>query len=81
MSVEYKVEIRNTELRDFLVNLLTDDDGISEKAFDHMCLVIDRMFPDGKNGPGFISEILRNVEATDGRFYLPEGWEDVERFQ
>lgn len=70
MSVEHKVEVRNTELRTLLLALFNDDNGISEHAHDSLIVMLDTMFP--QTYPRFVSEILSKIEATDGRFYLPE---------
>jgi hypothetical protein len=41
-----------------IIDLLDDEDGISEKAYDKLYEFIPE-------------DIRRSVDATDGRFYLP----------
>ena len=43
-----------------IIDLLDDEDGISEKAYDKLYEFIPE-------------DIRRVVDATDGRFYLPTG--------
>lgn len=51
-------------IRELAIALLTQEDGISEEAYTLMYEMLK-----GDN------DITDCVEATDGRFYLPEGWE------
>lgn len=46
------------------ISLLTQDDGISQEAYDILYGLLEGD-----------EDITQHVEATDGRFYLPEGWE------
>jgi hypothetical protein len=53
------------DLLDLAVTLLNDEYGISEEAY----MKLHKMLLDAGFGP---YNILRRVDATDGRFYLPE---------
>ena len=53
-----------------LLALLNDDNGISEDAYKALRELIDSEFT---IIPLAVRDILNRVEATDGRFYLPEG--------
>jgi hypothetical protein len=46
------------------IALLTQDDGISQEAYEILYEMLDGNL-----------DITGHVEATDGRFYLPTGWE------
>ena len=43
--------------------ILDDDHGVSEEAYD----ILRKMSEDNAE----LSDLLRKVEATDGRYYLP----------
>jgi hypothetical protein len=53
------------KIRQLAIELLTQDDGISEAAYELLVDFLD-------------SDMRRQVEATDGRFYLPENFKDGE---
>lgn len=53
------------QIRLMAIALLTQEDGISQEAYD---LLYDLLEGD--------DDITQCVEATDGRFYLPDGWVD-----
>lgn len=48
----------------FVTAVLTDENGISEEAF----AALYELAEDSSE----IRDLLRKVDATDGRFYLPE---------
>ena len=52
------------KIRDLAIELLTQDGGISEEAYEILHEMLDGDL-----------DITGHVEATDGCFYLPEGWE------
>ena len=54
----------NETLRKLAVQLLDDDDGINESAWDTLSEALE------ENGE---LDILQAVDAADERFYLPEG--------
>ena len=56
---------------DLARSLLDDDEGISQASFE---LLVDLMAMGCRAEKR--NEILRRVDATDGRFYLPEGWDE-----
>lgn len=49
--------------------LLDDEYGVSEEAWEMLNLLVLKLF--GRNVPKEICDILDQVEATDGRYYLP----------
>ena len=51
-------------IRDLAIELLTQDGGISQEAYEILHEMLDGDW-----------DITGHVEATDGRFYLPDGWE------
>lgn len=51
-------------IRDLAIELLTQDGGISEAAYEILHEMLDGDL-----------DITGHVEATDGCFYLPDGWE------
>ena len=51
-------------IRDLAIEMLTQDGGISEEAYEIFYEMLDGDL-----------DITSHVEATDGRFYLPDGWE------
>jgi hypothetical protein len=53
------------KIRQLAIELLTQDDGISEAAYELLVGFLD-------------TEMRRQVKATDGRFYLPENFKDGE---
>ncbi len=56
----------------FLESTLRDENGISEVAYSDMRGMIRSI-----NGGDVLWErIARRVDATDGRFYLPESYQD-----
>ena len=52
------------KIRDLAIELLTQDGGISQEAYEILHEMLDGDL-----------DITGHVEATDGCFYLPEGWE------
>ena len=52
-------------MRKLAIALLDDDDGINSDAWDILRLILI--------GEGH-DDIIDAVKAQDGRFYLPEGW-------
>ena len=50
-------------IRDLAIELLTQDGGISERAYEILHEMLDGDL-----------DITGHVEATDGCFYLPDGW-------
>ena len=51
-------------IRDLAIELLTQDGGISQGAYEILHEMLDGDL-----------DITGHVEATDGCFYLPDGWE------
>ena len=51
-------------IRDLAIEMLTQDGGISEEAYEILYEMLDGDL-----------DITSHVEATNGRFYLPDGWE------
>ena len=51
-------------IRDLAIEVLTQDGGISEVAYELLHEMLDGDL-----------DITGHVEATDGCFYLPDGWE------
>jgi len=51
-------------IRDLAIELLTQDGGISEEAYEILHEMLDGDL-----------DITGHVEATDGCFYLPDSWE------
>lgn len=51
------------KIRDLAIELLTQDGGISQEAYEILHEMLDGDL-----------DITGHVEATDGCFYLPEGW-------
>ncbi|KKN99055.1 hypothetical protein LCGC14_0143010 [marine sediment metagenome] len=56
-----------------MIALLNDDDGIREEAYD---VLVDVVIEQGGRTPE-IEEILKHVDACDGRFFLPERFEQI----
>ena len=52
-------------IRNLAIALLDDDNGISESAWNLLAVLLKK---EGAHN----EDILNMVEATDGRFYLPE---------
>ena len=48
---------------DLAIELLQQDGGISQEAYEILIEMLDGDL-----------DITQHVEATDGRFYLPDGW-------
>lgn len=55
----------------FLDALLNDEHGINEEAWEHLNILVLQVFG-GMNVPKSVATLLDQVEATDGRFYLPQ---------
>ena len=51
-------------IRDLAIEMLTHDGGISQEAYEILHEMLDGDL-----------DITGHVEATDGCFYLPDGWE------
>lgn len=68
-SIEYMREIWSSDksVRKMVIALLEDDEGISAKGYEAMVDVVKRDY--------LLDDVLARVEATDDRFYLPEGWD------
>ena len=49
--------------------LLDDDEGVCAEGYDAMLKMADSLDYDP------LTDMLHAIEATDGRFYLPEGYE------
>jgi hypothetical protein len=56
----------------FVESALRDENGISEVAYSDM----RGMFRSMENGEVLWERITKRVDATDGRFYLPESYQD-----
>ena len=67
MSIGEKLLLRT------IVNILDDDEGISEKGYNCLIEILDVEFPAGY--PNSIQEALSKVRATNGRFYILK-WKD-----
>jgi len=65
------METKAKVIRDMIVALLDDDDGISGDAFAHLWNMIAsvELQEDDRQE---LSTILIRADATDGRYYLPE---------
>ena len=59
----------NDPLTDFILTLLDDDEGINEEAYGKMMYALSLM-----NMNDLVSWLDSNVRATDGRFYVLEGY-------
>lgn len=68
-SIEYMREIWSSDksVRKMVISLLDDDKGICAKGYEAMVDVVKRDY--------LLDDVLARVEATDDRFYLPEGWD------
>lgn len=55
-----------SNIRFFICDVLKDDHGISERAYNSLCDLAESMNCD------LLNTMLKKVDATDGRFYLPE---------
>ncbi len=58
----------------FIVALLDDPHGITEKAFDLILLAVDTYTVENVHK----SRILDKVKKCEGRVFLPKGWNDDE---
>lgn len=52
--------------KEFIIAVLKDDNGISENAFMRLNELVNFL------GERELYDIMNKVDATDGRFYLPE---------
>ena len=59
-----------------LISLLTDEHGISEQSFSVLSCYIDCMYED-HDDQDRLNHILDMVKATEGRYYLPEDWDQL----
>ena len=50
-----------------LIRSFIDDDGLPEEPYDAACELIGEQL-----GDAAVSIFARRIEATDGRFYLPD---------
>lgn len=68
-SIEFMREIwpSDESVRKMVISLLDDDKGICAKGYEAMVDVVKRDY--------LLDDVLARVEATDDRFYLPEGWD------
>ena len=55
----------NQELRNFVLAVLDDDHGISETAWDQLQELLQ-----GQGEMELIGELLAQVDACDGRFFI-----------
>lgn len=55
-------------MEELVVALLDDEYGITERAYRELCDACD-------DKPKCLA-ILNKAKATEGRFYLPTGWDD-----
>lgn len=55
-------------MRELAIALLDDEHGISTNAWKMLSAVLEE---EGNN-----EDILNAVKAQDGRFFLPEGWQE-----
>ena len=70
----------NQDLRNFVLAVLDDDNGISETAWDQLQELLQ-----GQGEMEFIGEIMAQVDACDGRYFLNipvcsetlKAWDDV----
>ena len=62
----------------FLVSLLDDDSGINETAWENLQGVVsDYIALDSSNSAiPKIENLLSKVEECEGRYFLPEDWEE-----
>lgn len=60
--------IPNGQIRLLAISLLNTEEGISEESYNLLTPLMDLA--------GNCDDIMCGVDATDGRFYLPEGWVD-----
>jgi len=67
LKITERTNMEKSEIEGLAIALLSDDQGINEKAYD---LLSGLLVAAGSN-------ITQFVKATEGRFYLPEGWEEL----
>ena len=70
MSVTYKVELNNQRLKAFLLSLLDDDEGISERTLEALSVVVDDMFGDDK--PKWLSDLWDAIDTSNNRYWIDE---------
>ena len=61
------ITIETWRLLDVIDTALRQENGVSEQVYDDMFLMIDSVSSE------LWHQIARNVDATDGRFYLCDG--------
>lgn len=58
-------------------SLLSDENGISEESYNLMYDYVDMSCNEFQNEEASKLKVMLNqVDAVDGRFYLPEDWTD-----
>ena len=57
-------------LTKMVVSMLNDDHGVSEKTYKHLRELIHEL-NDNSAIRADLDAVMRQVDATDGRFYLP----------
>ena len=50
-------------LEEFIINVLNDDEGISEKAYDSLCILVHEFSE-------FDSKFMNYIDCSNDRFYL-----------
>lgn len=53
-----------------VMSMLDDDHGVSEETYNHLCELREALSPNSSTRSD-LDAIMRQVDATDGRFYLP----------
>lgn len=64
-ALQEAIENENNRFKNLAVRLLDDDEGITEEAYKALLDVMPE--------ESLALALNKEVEATDGRFYLPEG--------
>lgn len=62
------------ELFQFIITCLSDENGVSELAYVYLVKVTKDTPPFSVEFTEKFDRMLQHVDATDGRFYLSEGW-------
>lgn len=53
-----------------VMSMLDDDHGVSEETYNHLRELREALSPNSSTRSD-LDAIMRQVDATDGRFYLP----------
>lgn len=53
-----------------VMSMLDDDHGVSEETYNHLCELRGALSPNSSTRSD-LDAIMRQVDAIDGRFYLP----------